>query len=193
MDINNELYIYYIGENNKNNIKLRDHRKLLKECENNRNEENKKKLIENFRKKFFRDFIESSRELIDNNNLYPALIILLSGIDVLAKHYKGSTTTRDIGINYTAFMNEIMKIKENISENIYRDFRCCLIHSGSTPISFTLSKNIERINDDEEKIVINLNYFFRKVKEGFEYYLEIIKKDEVDFDNFLKVQKKLYK
>lgn len=193
MDINNELYIYYIGENNKNNIKLRDHRKLLKECENNRNEENKKKLLKNFRKKFSRDFIKSSKKLIDDNNLYPALIILLSGIDVLAKHYNGNTTTRSIGKNYKLFMQKVMHIEKELSEDIYNNFRCSLIHSGSTPVSFTISENIREIVRDNGKIIIELKYFFGEVLKSFQSYLKLIKKNEKFFNKFLAVQKELYK
>lgn len=186
MDINGLIYIYY--NTNTDNILLESYKKLL---ETN----NKTEIIRDFQRKFFKDFILSSESLIKTNNLYPAALLLSTCIDILAKHYAGETTDSNVGINYRDFSNKFFtEFKTyNMSFDFYKNFRCSLVHSNSTCIDFTTSSYVEKFCKSDSKKVINLNWLLSTTKDILREFISLIERDDEKFENFITVQKHIYK
>lgn len=188
MDINGLIYIYYNNDTDK--ILLNDYKKLLIKNDSNKNE-----IINIFKRKFLKDFIESSKLLINTNNLYPAALLLSTCIDILAKHYAGETSDNNIGKNYRAFSdNFFTEFKtHNMSLDFYHNFRCSLVHSNSTTIDFTTSDLIEVFCKSDGKKVINLNWLVLTTEKILNNYISLIEYDNEKFKNFIAVQKHIYK
>lgn len=185
MDIEGKIYIYYENDGSENNVLLKDYKEYLK------NENcNKDKICKIFKKKFLKDFIESSTILIDEFNLYPAGLLLSSGIDVLAKNYTGNSKNKNIGENYKKFFEEYFE--EYKLFRFYNQFRCGLVHSGTTPIDFTVDNEIKTMYEGNGKQVINLNCLRKSVKNSFKCYMKELKSNDEIYQNFIKVQKKIY-
>lgn len=187
MDINGLIYIYY---DDTDKILLNDYKKLLI-----KNDSNKDKIINIFKTKFLKDFIESSKVLINTNNLYPAALLLSTCIDILAKHYAGETSNDNIGKNYRAFSdNFFTEFKtHNMSPDFYKKFRCSLVHSNSTTIDFTTSDEVKTFYKSRFKKVINLNWLLLTTEHILNNFISLIEQDHKKFKNFIAVQKHIYK
>lgn len=188
MDINGLIYIYYNNDTDK--VLLNYYKKLLI-----KNASNKDEIIRIFKTKFLKDFIESSRLLINTNNLYPAALLLSSCIDILAKHYAGETTIYNVGANYLDFSNNFFaEFKlHNMSSDFYKNFRCSLVHSNSTAIDFTINDSIEVFCKSDGKKVINLSWLVLTTEKILNNYISLIECDNEKFKNFIAVQKHIYK
>lgn len=188
MDINGLIYIYYNNDTDK--VLLNYYKKLLI-----KNDSNKDEIIRIFKTKFLKDFIESSRLLINTNNLYPAALLLSSCIDVLSKHYAGQIRHGNVGANYEKFSNDFFNEfkAHNMSLDFYHNFRCSLVHSNSTTIDFTTSDLVEVFCKSDGKKVINLNWLVLTTEKILNSFISLIEHDNEKFKNFIAVQKHIYK
>lgn len=185
MNINNHIYIY---KSLNDEMLLEDYVKLLKANE-------KEKLIKIFKKKYIEDFIESSDILIRYKKLYSVSTILVSAIDVLAKHYTGSINKNNIGNNYEEFLKKYfdeLKTIFDLKKEFYGQFRCSIVHSNSSVIDFTIDEEIKTFEEQGGRKVINLNWLKEKVSGVLNEYMEEVKTNEDLYNKFLNTEKSLY-
>lgn len=182
MEENNIEYIYYENEND--NIPLDDFKRLLVKDDLLIKEQ----IIRIFFNKLEKDYIDPFNVLTEDNNksyVYPATLLLVCCIDVLAKYYYGNETLRNGGIHYEKFMNEKfekleLRTKDNeiiqiAPEEIYKSLRCALTHSNSTKykIGFDELSNgdyFEYVEKNAQKV--NIKKFAKKIKEVINQYKE---------------------
>lgn len=211
MEKDNKEYIFYNGDLESSNVELESFRKLLK---NRKDEADLIRIIDIVFKKMKKDYIESFNKLTELETkefIYPATLLLVCCIDVMAKYYYGNASDNNVSDNYKKFVSEKFKRIETIMENkkikksnavtFYKNLRCSLTHSNSTKYRIgldTLNNDsyYEYVNKNIQKV--NVRKLCKKI-EGIlnEYRTELLKniknKKSLRVENFIKVLEYIYK
>lgn len=187
MEEKNIEYIYY--ENESENMPLIYFKSLLVKDDLS----SKEQIIRVFFNKLKKDYIDPFYVLTEDNNksyVYPATLLLVCCIDVLAKYYYGNTTLKEVGKTYKKFMSEKFEKLESTTkdgeiiqtapEAIYKNIRCTLTHSNSTKykIGFDELSNgsyFEYVEKNTQKV--NIKKFAKKIEKVINQYKEELIKE----------------
>ncbi|MEG1338683.1 hypothetical protein [Cetobacterium sp.] len=184
MNINN-----YILKTEKKEIKLEEYIDLLN------NDDDKNEIIDIFITKFKEDYTSSIDLLLENKKMYTASLVIVSAIDILAKHYSGSDKLGGVGERYKKFLEIYFKEligSFDLEKEIYTNFRCGITHSNSSAIDFTLDSEIKTFESQDGRKVINLGWLLKKLKEVIKQYKKELLEVEDIYINFLNVERNLY-
>lgn len=184
MRIKEHIYIYY--KNESDYIKLENVQNQLQDPVKNR-----EKIIDDFKKKFKNDYIESAKKLLREGPMfmYPISTILTSGIDVLAKYYSGDTGHSGNKSRFIEFLEQRAPSLCYIlsKEDIY-SFRCGIVHSNSTKIEMVIGD----ISQDKLDRNIDLNFLVKELEKLLNSYVDSLRNEEQVYNDFISIYTDLY-
>jgi hypothetical protein len=176
-------------------------------------EKEDKKRIENFfREKTYNPGENSSLALLRNDMdrcftsgiLYPGVVGIMTGIDLLAKFYKGEDSINGVGKRFDNFLKDYFYLKDKEERKYVYQLRNAMLHScGLFSIDnkniiyrFTLRQNGKFMLYSKEDSVARVSINIWELRERFNQAIYFYKKDLIErkevLDNFKKIEIERY-
>jgi len=139
----------------------------------------------------------TSKEKISTQAIWPGVMAICTGIDLLGKFYAGNDIIRKVGERFKNFLNIYFHLSENDSIIIY-NLRNSLIHSFGLYSEFKNNNGdiityryslIQGINTfirkiDNEKFLIDVNIFYNMFENAVNEYESQLRRNKILQKNF---------
>lgn len=141
-------------------------------------------------------FNPNNGERIEYEVIFPGLMTICSGFDLLSKFYSGNDNFWEAGKRFKCFIADTLNLNQQDSELLW-SFRNSMLHSfglygrnNNTEYKFVLNGNGENIiNKTEEpnKYFLNIYKLFKGFQDSIQNYYELLKADIQLENNFNKM------
>jgi len=136
-------------------------------------------------------------EKIEYQALWPGVMTIFAGIDLLSKFYVGDYSTKNVRAKFKNFVKNFLNVNENDAEILWQ-LRNALVHSFSL---YSLDKKTKKeyffsltqigdsfiLNEENSRYRINIGILKEKFEEAVELFYRKVEKSKNLKDNFNKV------